>query len=137
MTPAWKCDSWLQSGLNFTKFQESASRAVLGGSRYPLSFKTRPFFPTFDRGGSGGPGGTLLPTRTAPSRTLVASFQRVACAAAPRASQQNCSKCVPWARLCCFECFCTVFGPGAAQEMPFPVGFFAPEYFFSGEKGHS
>ena len=50
VTPAWKCDGWLQSGLNFTKFQESASRAVLGGSRYPLSFKNGVFLWNFHRG---------------------------------------------------------------------------------------
>ena len=50
VTPAWKCDGWLQSGLYFTKFQESASRAVLGGSRYPLYYENWVFSRNFDRG---------------------------------------------------------------------------------------
>ena len=50
MSPARKYDEWLQSCLYFTKFQESVSRAVLGGTRYPLYFKNWVFLRDFERG---------------------------------------------------------------------------------------
>ena len=50
VSPAQKYDSWLQSCLNYTKFQESASRAVLGGNSYPLYFKNGVFLRDFHRG---------------------------------------------------------------------------------------
>ena len=50
VSPARKYDEWLQSCLYFTKFQESVSRAVLGGTRYPLYFKNWVFLRDFERG---------------------------------------------------------------------------------------
>ena len=55
VSPAQKYDSWLQSCLYFTKFQESASRAVLGGTRYPLYFKNWVFLRDFQRGFASNP----------------------------------------------------------------------------------
>ena len=49
MSPARKYDDWLQSCLYFTKFQEPASRAVLGGTRYPLYYKNWVFLRDFQR----------------------------------------------------------------------------------------
>ena len=50
VSPAQKYDGWLQSCLYFTKFPESASRAVLGGTRYPLYFKNGVFLRDFQWG---------------------------------------------------------------------------------------
>ena len=55
VSPAQKYDGWLQSGLYFTEFQESASRAVLGGTRYPLYFKNGAFLRDFHRGFASNP----------------------------------------------------------------------------------
>ena len=55
VSPAQKYDGWLQSGLYFTKFQESASRAVLGGTRYPLYYKNWVFLRDFQWGFASNP----------------------------------------------------------------------------------
>ena len=48
MTPAWEYDGWVQSGLCYPKFQESASRAVLGGSHSPLCYENGVFSQKFE-----------------------------------------------------------------------------------------
>ena len=55
VSPAQKYDSWLLSCLYYTKFQESASRAVLGGTRYPLYFKNWVFLRDFHWGFASNP----------------------------------------------------------------------------------